>query len=218
MLSPKAPTTPKPLAHSLAVGATSTGPAPFPMLKLCLNKAQAPLPSKAPSATATGSRPLVKTPVKLEASPLNKRKAPGSAQANRDHGSKKPKLEAKPTVWRPEPKASSSNNIIDLISDNNGEFISSYLKQQEEGNFETIAYMQSGWKVQQLKKQLAKAHQKIRKLKLKLIEYKLNKKVQERVEEALAQRALAPTAPAGSAPMQYLQLLVAKTRIVPSTT
>ncbi|KAF8697718.1 hypothetical protein RHS03_07720, partial [Rhizoctonia solani] len=203
MLLPKAPTTPKPLAHSLAVGATLTGPAPFPMLKLCLNKAQAPLPSKAPSATATGSRPLVKTPVKLEASPLNKRKAPGSAWANRDHGSKKPKLEAKPTVRRPEPKALSSNNIIDLISDDNGEFISSYLKQQEEGNFKTIAYMQLGWKVQQLEKQLAKAHQKIRKLKLKLIEYKLNKKVQERVEEALAQRALAPTAPAGSAPMQY---------------
>ncbi|QRW22043.1 hypothetical protein RhiXN_09630 [Rhizoctonia solani] len=190
MLLPKAPTTPKPLAHSLAVGATLTSLAPFPMLKLCLNKAQAHLPSKAPSATATGSHPLVKMLVKLEASPLNKRKAPGSAWANRDHGSKKPKLEAKPTVWRPEPKALSSNNIIDLISDNNGEFISSYLKQQEEGNFKTIVYMQLGWK-------------KICKLELKLIEYKLDKKVQEHVKEALAQHALAPMAPAGSVPMQY---------------
>ncbi|KAF8736256.1 hypothetical protein RHS02_06347, partial [Rhizoctonia solani] len=193
----KAPTTPKPPTHS------STGLAPFPMLKLRLNKAKASLPSKAASDVATNSRPSFKTPVKLEAGPSNKRKAPSSAQADRDDCSKKATLEPKPIGRRVEPKASSSNDIIDLILDDDGEFISSYLKQQEEGNFKTIAYMQLGWKVQQLEKQLAKAHQKIRKLELKLIKYELDKKVQERVKEALAQRALAPTAPAGSAPMQY---------------
>ncbi|KAF8751062.1 hypothetical protein RHS01_08790 [Rhizoctonia solani] len=170
---------------------------------LWLNKAEASLPSKAASDVATNSRPSFKTPVKLEAGPSNKRKAPSSAQANRDDRSKKAMLEPKPIGWRVEPKALSSNNIIDLILDNNGEFISNYLKRQEEGNFKTIAYMQLGWKVQQLEKQLAKAHQRIRKLKLKLIEHKLNKRVQERVKEALAQRAQPPATPASSVPMQY---------------
>ncbi|KAF8761069.1 hypothetical protein RHS01_01229 [Rhizoctonia solani] len=168
----KAPTTPKPPTHS------STGPAPFPMLKLWLNKAKASLPSKAASDVATNS-------------------------PNRDDRSKKATLEPKPIGWRVKPKASSSNNIIDLISDDNGEFISNYLKRQEEGNFKTIAYMQLGWKVQQLEKQLAKAHQRIRKLELKLIEHKIDKRVQERVKEALAQHAQPPATPASSVPMQY---------------
>ncbi|CAE6535470.1 unnamed protein product [Rhizoctonia solani] len=95
-------------------------------------------------------------------------------------------------------------DIINLISDDDNEFINAYIEKKEESNMAAIAFMDHKRKIQHLEGKLQMANEAIASLKLEIIELKQDQKVQARVEAELARRlAPAPLPPAAHLEHQF---------------
>ncbi|EUC62818.1 hypothetical protein RSOL_456650, partial [Rhizoctonia solani AG-3 Rhs1AP] len=183
---PSAPSAPKTLApkspKKLSAGDTSIDPPP--RKRPDMKPKRQPTPEQgAPSTTpnkskATGASNTPSVDVANRLAKSNKRKAVDEGDREARKASSSKKQLAKPKE--------SDEDIINLVSDDDDRFVSSYIDKKSEGNMASIAFMDHKRKIQRLESKLEDANAKNRALEIEIINLKQDAKVQELVKAELA--------------------------------
>ncbi|KAG8686749.1 hypothetical protein FRC11_008427 [Ceratobasidium sp. 423] len=141
-----------------------------------------PSKSKATGTSSTHLGEVVNKPVKS-----NKCKAAdeGDQGAGRALSSKKLAMSSSKG---PQSKPGDDEDIINLISDEDDQFVANYITRKSEGNMASIAFMDQKRKIQHLEGKLEDANTKIHDLEMEVFKLKQDAKLQERVDAELAKR------------------------------
>jgi hypothetical protein len=174
--------TPSPLKEK-AVRSPQKRPQPKPKRQPTLEPTSPPKANigklKGAGSSSIPSIKVLNTPVKA-ASTSNKRKKPTADNTN--------------------------NNIINLISDDDGKFVNNYIKKNGESHMQTVAFMHSKRKIQQLEGQLEGPKNKIHELQLQIMKLENKKMLHAQVEAELVCRAQQP-GPLASASAEYFPVV-----------
>ncbi|CCO34865.1 hypothetical protein BN14_08974 [Rhizoctonia solani AG-1 IB] len=174
--------TPSPLKEK-AVRSPQKRPQPKPKRQPTLEPTSPPKAnigkSKGAGSSSTPSIKVLNTPVKA-ALTSNKLKKPTADNIN--------------------------NNIINLISDDDGEFVNKYIKKNGESHMQTVTFMHLKRKIQQLEGQLEGPKNKIRELQLQIMKLENKKMLHAQVEAELVCCAQQP-GPLSSASVEYFPVV-----------